>query len=143
MESLGPFLEQAVKATVRVRTKGVGERKLRQGKTTKSAEGLNYRTLFRESEVGEFSVLKELEPTAKEMIGWEAENDRVTSYDTAQRKRTVNLERRLGISEVKPAVPKTASRGNISRKKEEPGSGSKSSRETNIREVSGPRVKTV
>lgn len=85
-------------------------------------------------------VLKELKLTARRMVRWEAMGARVTSYDTAQRRRTAELEKRVELSEEQPAVTETALKGNGSRKKEESGSGSENSSGASSWEEKRPKV---
>lgn len=102
----------------------VGGRRLGQFQKEKSEEGFYFQKVFCGDEVVECSILKELEPKAKKMVGWEAVNKIVWRSDKTQRQRTAKLERMVESSEEQPADSKTASRKNKSRKTKERGSGS-------------------
>lgn len=109
------------------RMEDVGERRLRQGRTRESAEGFYSRRVFREEEVVESFVLKELELMAKKLVEREAVREKAMSYDAAQRERIAQLERKVEFFEVEPALPKTAVKRNKVGKKRKRGSSSKNS----------------
>lgn len=71
-------------------------RRIRQGRTKNSEDGLFYRKVFRGDEVVECSVCKELEPTAKKMVVPKAVIDRRTRYEKAGRKKLLSLRERGG-----------------------------------------------
>lgn len=140
VESPEPFRAQAVDEKVESEIKNVGARRIRQGRTQKSAEGLCYRRVFSGDKDVSFLVLKELKLTVKEVVRLGAVSDKVIGYDRAQQKRAAAPERSVDISEGQTAAPKTARRKNKSWKKEERGTASESSGGTSSPEMSTPRV---
>lgn len=70
----------------------------------KTAKECYDRRVFCNGEVMECSVLKELERSTKETVGWTAVKMKETSFCNSQRKRTGEREKRVKISEERPAV---------------------------------------
>lgn len=142
VKSPEPFRWQAVKKFVETGMEDMGGQRLRQGSTKKSGEGFYYRRKFRGDEVMECLVLKNPVLTAKKTVRWEAVSNKVTSFDEAQRNRTVGLEKRVENSEGQPVGPETAPRNN-ERQREERGGSRESSCGASSREVSRPRIDRV
>lgn len=80
--------------------------------------------------------------TAKNIVSLEAVNEKMTSYETAQRERITELWETVEFSKGLATVSKTALRGNKNRERGQRGSGSEASCETSSREVRRPKVNT-
>lgn len=68
LRSLEPSCGEALLKMVGSEMKDVGEWRLRQGRTKKSAKGLYCKGALRIDKVVEFLVVKKLEPTAKKIL---------------------------------------------------------------------------
>lgn len=77
---LEPFRKQKMKEMVESGMGGVGGPRFRQGRMRKSVEGLCYRSVFREGEVLDRAVLKELDLTASDVKHWRAMSELLTAF---------------------------------------------------------------